>query len=264
MPLTYAHPALILPLAGRVRLRGWLSGLVAGSMTPDFARLVPGIGREYSHSIHGMFLLDLPMAIVLALLTTLFLIPHAARLPGLGGLERSSDDRIAWLWLAFAAILGCATHLGWDVFTHGDREIFHAAILDRKVADTAAGPFRVRQLAWAVNTLAGLAAMAIVAVFHLRRARVPLRLFFAPCWLRMGAVAIVPLVVIPLEHPVRLGSLMADIAMILHSDRPLVHFAILASGLGLAGMFLYETRRKKGCLFTWRGRCGFRGDKLDP
>lgn len=245
MPFTYAHPALILPLVGRVRLRGWISGLVAGSMAPDFARLVPGVGREYSHSIQGMLFLDLPLATLLAAMIALFLVPRAARLPGLGGFERSSGDPIAWHWLVPGALLGCATHLGWDVFTHGDHRIFHAAFLDRKVADTVAGPFLVRQLAWIVNTVAGLAAIAAAVFAHLRRERVPLRSFVAPSWLRMAAVAAAPLAVVPLEHPVRLGSLMADAAMILNSDRPLVHLAILASGLGLAGQFLYETRGKK-------------------
>lgn len=190
------------------------------------------------------------MAAVLAALATLVLIPRAARLPGLGGLERSSGDRIAWHWLVLAALIGCATHLVWDVFTHGDRVIIHAAFLDRKIADTVAGPFLVRQLAWAVNTLAGLAAIAIAVFVHLRRTRVPLRSFFAPCWLRMGVVGIVPLLIIPLEHPVRLDSLMADIAMILNSNRPAVRLAILASGLGIAGAFLYETRRKKSSVLT--------------
>lgn len=214
-------------------------------MTPDFARLVPGIGREYSHSVQGLFLLDLPMAVMLAVLATLFLIPRAARLPGLGGIERSSGDRIAWPWLVFAAFIGCAGHLAWDVFTHGGRIIIHATFLDQKIADTVAGPFLLRQLAWAANTLAGLAAIAIAFLLHLWRMRIPLRTFLAPCWLRMGLVALAPLVAIPLEQPVRLDSLMADIAMILYSNSPLVHLAIIASGVGFAGTFLFETRRKK-------------------
>lgn len=244
MPLTYAHPALILPFLGRVRSRGWLSGLVAGSMTPDFARLIPGISREFSHSVPGMFLIDLPVAIAIAIFATVILAPRAARLPGLGSLTRPSGDRIAWHWLGLAALLGCATHLGWDFFTHGEHKIFHAAFLDTQIADTDAGPFRVRQLAWSLNTLAGLLALGIFGLLHLRRNGTPLRSFLAGPWLRLVAVSLAPLVVIPLEHPVRLSSLMSDVAMILHSDRFLVRLAILASAAGLFGMFLFETRRK--------------------
>jgi hypothetical protein len=243
MPLTYAHPALILPFVGRVSARGWLSGLVAGSMAPDFARLIPGMGREFSHSIPGMFLVDLPLAIALAFLASLILIPRAARLPGLQSLARPSGERFAWHWLALAALIGCATHLGWDVFTHGDHKIFHAAFLDRKIAHTEAGPFRVRQLAWAVNTLAGLAALFVVGLIHLKRARTPILSFLSWPWLRMGAVTLVPLVVLPLEHPIRLATLMNDLAMILHSNRPMVHLAILTSGFGLVALFLFETRQ---------------------
>lgn len=244
MPLTYAHPALILPLAGRIRSRGWFSGLVAGSMAPDFARLLPGVGREFSHSILGMILVDTPLAILLAAVATLFLVPRAARLPGLGGLSRSPEDRIAWHWLALAALVGGATHLGWDLFTHGDHRIFHAAFLDRELADTAAGPFRVRQLAWPLHSLAGLIALAIAGLLHLRRSRTPLRSFFAPPWLRMAAIALVPLVVIPMAHPIRGATLVGDLAMVLHSNLPAVRFAILASGLGLLGLFLFETRSR--------------------
>lgn len=245
MPLTYAHPALILPFAGRVRSRGWLSGLVVGSVTPDFARLVPGVGREFSHSVPGLLLLDFPLAILIAALVTWVLVPRAARLPGLHGLSRPSTDRIAWHWLALAALIGGATHLGWDVFTHGDHKIFHAAFLDRELADTAAGPFRVRQLAWPLHSLAGLIALAIAGLVYLRRARIPLRSFVAPPWLRMALIALVPLVVIPIEHPIRRATLLGDLAMILHSNLPLVRLGILASGLGLLGAFLWETRSQK-------------------
>lgn len=244
MPLTYAHPALILPFVGRVPSRGWVSGLVAGSMAPDFARLVPGVGREFSHSVQGMFLVDFPLAIMLAVLASLVLIPRAARLPGLASLARPAQDRIGWGWLALASLIGCITHLGWDYFTHGSHRIFHAAFLDRVVADTAAGPFFVRQLAWPVNSFLGLVALTIASILFLRRSRTPFRAFLAPSWLRMGAVALLPLVVLPMEHPVRLESLLSDLAMILHSDRPIVRTAILCSGLGLMGVFLLETRRR--------------------
>jgi len=214
-------------------------------MSPDFARVLPGVGRELSHSIVGMFLVDIPLAILLAVVATFFLVPRATRLPGLGGLSRSPGDRIDWRWLALAALIGCSTHLGWDVLTHGDHRVFHAAFLDRDLAYTPAGPFRVRQLAWPLNTLAGLVALAIAGFLHLRRTKTPLRSFLTPPWLRMAAIAMIPMVVIPMEHPIRRASLTSDLAMILHSDRPLVRLAILASALGLMALFLFETRRPK-------------------
>lgn len=245
MPLTYAHPALILPFVGRVPARGWLSGLVAGSMAPDFARLIPGVGREFSHSVQGMVLVDFPLAIVLAILASMYLIPRAARLPGLHTLARAPQQPFGWHWLALAALIGCTTHLGWDLFTHGNHRIFHAEILDTKLADTVAGPFFVRQLAWGINTLVGLLALAIASFLYLRRTRTPLRSFLAPAWLRLAAIGILPLLVLPMEHPIRVESLLSDLATILHSDRPNVRLAILASGLGFAGLFLFETRRRK-------------------
>lgn len=102
----------------------------------------------------------------------------------------------------------------------------------------------MRQLAWPVNSFLGLVALTIASILFLRRSRTPFRAFLAPSWLRMGAVALLPLVVLPMEHPVRLESLLSDLAMILHSDRPIVRTAILCSGFGLMGVFLLETRRR--------------------
>lgn len=67
MPFTFAHPAIVLPL----RKCKWFSfsALVFGSMAPDFEyffRMQPF--SVYSHTMLGLWLVDLPIAVLLAFL----------------------------------------------------------------------------------------------------------------------------------------------------------------------------------------------------
>ncbi|MGN7470479.1 DUF4184 family protein [Brevibacillus sp. SAFN-007a] len=64
MPFTFSHPAIVLPL----RRQGWVSfpALVWGSMAPDleyFLRMQPY--SVYSHTLPGLFCVDLPLVIAL-------------------------------------------------------------------------------------------------------------------------------------------------------------------------------------------------------
>ncbi|MBJ6117001.1 DUF4184 family protein [Pontibacter sp. BT310] len=130
MPFTAAHPALILPLL-RLKSR-WLSttGLIVGSIAPDFAYFLPY--RSYgslSHSFKGLLVFDLPMAIVLAIVFHVFVREQAVNnLP-----EYFRERALAvkpvkigryllknWLIFAVSALIGSFTHLFWDSFTHAN------------------------------------------------------------------------------------------------------------------------------------------------
>ncbi|MBD0258221.1 MAG: DUF4184 family protein, partial [Cytophagales bacterium] len=130
MPFTFSHPALVLPL--RRLPRRWVSvtGLVVGSVAPDFEKyLKMNDGNAYSHSLTGMFFFDLPVALGLA-----FLFHAVVRNPLIDHLPpffRWRLDRYkAFHWpgqlsrygavLAGSVLAGIASHLGWDAFTHRD------------------------------------------------------------------------------------------------------------------------------------------------
>jgi hypothetical protein len=54
MPFTFSHPAIILPLKYFKKKWFSLTGLVIGSMTPDFEYFVRmRIQSNYSHTIEG-------------------------------------------------------------------------------------------------------------------------------------------------------------------------------------------------------------------
>ncbi|HXK10913.1 MAG TPA: DUF4184 family protein, partial [Vicinamibacteria bacterium] len=125
-----SHQAPVLPLK-RWRPE-WFSGLglVLGTAAPDLAfvlTLDPN-GAPVSHTLAGLFLVALPMVIVLHALSTWLVFPWLLpRLPGgpplhLHALARSrpATDPRSLLRVAVSGILGAATHVFIDGFTHGD------------------------------------------------------------------------------------------------------------------------------------------------
>jgi membrane-bound metal-dependent hydrolase YbcI (DUF457 family) len=126
MPFTPAHAAAALPF---LRLRLVPSALVVGTMAPDFEyflRFAPGGG--FGHTLPGAFLLSLPLALMVlwifhALLKrpVVRLFPDGLRLRiaaqsapfRFGGARR-------FVLIVVSALIGIATHLLWDCFTHRD------------------------------------------------------------------------------------------------------------------------------------------------
>ena len=127
MPFTMAHVVLARPLWRTAGRRLPLSGIVVGSVAPDLEYLAHlDTERTIGHMLHGVFLLDLPLALVLlALWHGLIKGPVAALVsPRL----RPPIDTSPFAFgpagrfgLVVASILtGVAGHLLWDGFTHRD------------------------------------------------------------------------------------------------------------------------------------------------
>lgn len=127
MPFTAAHPAAILPFLKHSR---WFSatGLVAGSIAPDFQYfLLLPIFRYSGHTLEGLLLFNLPIALLIA--TVFHLVvrrPTVAHLPHWLKQRALAVPTLDWLkflrqrWFVFATsvIIGAATHIFWDGFTH--------------------------------------------------------------------------------------------------------------------------------------------------
>jgi hypothetical protein len=120
MPFTLAHPAAALPLwyAGRRGLR--LAALVLGSVTPDYEYFLHlnTVGR-FGHTLPGLFLLGLPAGWL-----SLWLFDRFGRagirtlLPAVWRLPAPPVPRYALLPTSAALLLGTASHIVWDAFTH--------------------------------------------------------------------------------------------------------------------------------------------------
>jgi hypothetical protein len=128
MPFTFSHPAIILPF--QYLPRKWLSltGLIVGSLTPDFEYFIRmKVQSNYSHTFYGIFWFDLPLAILLT-----FIFHNIVRNDLLNNLPESIKSRILifsefnwnnyfkknWIIVLVSTIIGITSHLFWDNFTH--------------------------------------------------------------------------------------------------------------------------------------------------
>lgn len=133
MPFTPAHPAYVLPLA---RLGLPLSALVVGSMVPDvpmFAGgVAPGLDVErtyaHTHSWLGLATTDVLVGVLVWAVWEFALRP--ALYDGLPGCVRARAGALAdapplgrrAVWtVPLAVLVGAATHVGIDEFTHRGR-----------------------------------------------------------------------------------------------------------------------------------------------
>lgn len=147
MPFTASHPAAVLPLVRRGR---WVTaGLVTGSMAPDVPSFVPlGLDHDQTHPLSAILWPDGLLAVGLLVTWWVLLRPGLAplwpaaavrcgpsgwraapwgqgprrRLGRVGPVGRLGPlDWVGWVaWLAASELVGLATHLGWDSFTHSD------------------------------------------------------------------------------------------------------------------------------------------------
>ncbi|GGL84298.1 hypothetical protein GCM10010129_30040 [Streptomyces fumigatiscleroticus] len=140
MPFTLSHAAAVLPVVrtdGTGRGRLVPAVLVAGSFSPDMtyyaASVVSGAMEfgEVTHSLPGVFTLDVLVAWALVGLWLLVREPLVALLPRAwqgrtAALLRCGTPRarvrpsLVARWYV-SAVLGALTHVGWDAFTHHDR-----------------------------------------------------------------------------------------------------------------------------------------------
>lgn len=128
MPFTFSHPALVLPLATLSKRWFSVTGLVIGSLTPDFEYFLRmQLKSHYSHTLFGLLWFDLPLGLLLA-----FIFHNIVRNPLLDNLPMILQSRFSvfktWEWNAYfkknigvvmlSVLLGAASHLLWDSFTH--------------------------------------------------------------------------------------------------------------------------------------------------
>ena len=126
MPFTLAHSAAALPFR---RSPFVFSALIIGTLAPDFEyflRLTPSY--RFGHTLLGAFVLTLPLAlIVLWMFHNLVKVPAARLMPDSIQrrlapylVESSFGGPRRFLLIIASALLGIATHLLWDSFTHRD------------------------------------------------------------------------------------------------------------------------------------------------
>ena len=128
MPFTFSHPALVLPVYAVFRRWTSLTGLVAGSVAPDFEKFIRMSANDpYSHTWRSIFYFNLPVGLLIAFI--FHLIVRDALIDNLPGFLRRRlagfrhQDWVGYfrkhyLIVIISVLLGATSHIFWDSFTH--------------------------------------------------------------------------------------------------------------------------------------------------
>ncbi|MGE7023538.1 DUF4184 family protein [Solibacillus cecembensis] len=123
MPLTFAHPAAVLPFSRKSKYIHF-PALVLGSMAPDFEYFLRGqpIG-DIGHTFSGFLTYNLPLVAFFYLIFHFFIYQTLFnQMPAF--LQDSTKSRLhanyamRVIIFVYSALLGMLTHITWDSFTH--------------------------------------------------------------------------------------------------------------------------------------------------
>lgn len=131
MPFTFCHPAIILPLTGISRQKLSASALIMGSMAPDFEYFLKmRMSGVHGHTLSGIFYFDLPLTLALLFVFHLTVrdplirnlpTPFQKRFQPLLGFNWLNYVKHKWYVILYSALIGIASHIFWDSFTHQGR-----------------------------------------------------------------------------------------------------------------------------------------------
>ncbi|ATB35173.1 hypothetical protein CYFUS_000585 [Cystobacter fuscus] len=142
MPVTLpAHAAAVLPFFRFVSSHWVRTALVVGACSPDFSYIyVPHGWGRVAHTVPGLFQYCLPVGLGVLVWLQVLVLPALRRaLPEVAGvqwgrfvrLESPPRTLLAWAVVLGALLVGAATHLLWDGFTH--RDMWPANVLYRGI-----------------------------------------------------------------------------------------------------------------------------------
>jgi hypothetical protein len=135
MPFTFSHPALIIPLKYLPARYFSITGLVIGSIAPDFEKFIKMSGGNiYSHTLAGIFWFNLPLALVLAFV--FHLVVRDVLVDNLPLFFRERLERFkSFKWtlhfkkypgaVVCSILIGVILHIALDSFTHRDAPLIY-------------------------------------------------------------------------------------------------------------------------------------------
>jgi hypothetical protein len=196
MPFTLSHPALVLPL--NLLPKRWFSmtGLVIGSLAPDLqAFFTTEAGKTQTHTWWGILWFCIPVSIVLSFLYHLsvreMLITHLPRFFQLKYIRYKDLDWVStfkknWFVIIISIVIGAASHLFWDSFSHfegffikGNSSLQGNAQVGRHSVEI---PFLIQYL----NSGIGLLIVLIAIIQVPRSHNVRIRIVIMKYWLVMA------------------------------------------------------------------------------
>jgi hypothetical protein len=172
VPFTISHAAAVLPLHRWSTHRLPLSALMIGSMAPDFGYFFShDASRQLTHSFSGLFIFALPAGLFVWLFYVYVLEKATITLLSDRWHTRFAHTDAITLPLvaraAIAIVLGAATHIVWDAFTHRGTFVTNAIPL-LNGPTPGFGWLPIYHLLHGLSTVAGLVILAYWAR-HLQR-----------------------------------------------------------------------------------------------
>jgi len=162
MPFTFSHPAIILPFKNSIGKRLSMTGLIVGSLTPDFEYFIRmKIQSEFSHTFFGTIWFNLPLGIILC-----FLFHQIIKKPFIENLPFKIQRKFSeiknsnwldyfkekWLVVIISIVIGTFSHILWDSFTHNNAYFVNLLNLNKTVGGINLPIYKVLQHA---STLIG-------------------------------------------------------------------------------------------------------------
>jgi hypothetical protein len=166
MPFTISHAAAVLPLHARGRTCLPLAALMIGSMSPDFPYFNPWDPGINAHNFPALFWFCWPAGLAIwVLYIRVVETPTLALLPDEWRARFTPSDKQFTVGLllraSIAVILGAATHVIWDSFTHGRTPVVEALPFLRVTAlEFGHYTMPLYKLLQHLSTLFGLAVLA--------------------------------------------------------------------------------------------------------
>lgn len=204
MPFTFSHPAIILPLNYLPKRWFSLTGLVVGSLTPDFEYFLKmKIESTCSHTILGIFLFNLPLGLVLTFAFHLIIkndlfqnLPKGLKVRFICFQELNWNKYFIenWIVVILSLIMGTISHLLWDSFTHQSGffvKIF--TVLDRSV-ELLGKQWKVFKIVQHSSTIIGGIVIANT-IFKLPKSKEKTKKIDFKYWIILGAIVVLVLTI---------------------------------------------------------------------
>jgi hypothetical protein len=199
MPFTFSHPAIVLPLTFLPRQWFSLTGLVIGSMIPDFEYFLRmKVQSNYSHTLTGLFGFDLPLGIFIA-----FVFHNVVRNNLFDNLPTVLESRLTafkhfnwnryfknnWFVVTISILIGAASHIFWDSFTHDHGYFVQTIPALQNSVDFLGGQIPILKILQHSSTLLGGLVIAF-AIYKLPTNKTEIRNISLKYWTILGGLTL--------------------------------------------------------------------------